>query len=85
MNTQTEGQDLRSGVYNEHDPGEYHLFPPVGWCLDPHLSLLPMGCCQGRFRPEFGGLEGFGGGGRPLTWGFVVWGTVWVGSCRGDI
>ena len=25
-----------------------------------------------HLRPEFGGLGGFGDGGRPLTWGFVV-------------
>ena len=40
---------------------------------------------KGVVRPEFGGLWGFGGGGRPLTWPFVVWDTVWVGICRGDI
>ncbi len=35
--------------------------------------------------PSLAGCGGLVMGVGPLTWGFVVWGTVRVRFCRGDI
>ena len=48
-------------------------------------TLGALDTLRDTIRPEFGGCVGVWLWGRPLTWGFAVLGTVWVGICRGDI